>query len=450
MKMQIYEAWKLKFEHPDWKRHPELGLVDKILEKNPYLLAIAAPDIRAGNKDSNYGRGDTPSVEQIVRAAILKEIKGYDYRELELAQSDSRICEHFMKVEPARPYSFQVLQKYISKISEGTLTKLLVEMNKIAIAEGIEDLEKFREDSTVVETNIHYPTNNSLVWDCIKESHRLLSHLQDEINTLGCENYRTEGKKTYFKINVTKSNDERVTLFRKQLGLFTECINQVSNIIKKKLEYATNIRVIGIFIALEALLPLMRLVYQMTYDREILGKQVPNDEKIFSIYELHTDIIVKGRRECKFGHKVDIGTGGSNLILTCTILGESKSDVELFKPTIETLKENYGVTPESIVTDGGYASGKNQEHALKEGIKNVVFNKITRSMKNVVESPLIEAELKSWRSGIEAVISNLKRGFNLRRCIWKGWEHFKQKVYWSIIAYNIRVMTGHMLRQMAT
>jgi IS5 family transposase len=122
--------------------------------------------------------------------------------------------------------------------------------------------------------------------------------------------------------------------------------------------------------------------------------------------------------------------------------------VELFKPTIETLKANYGITPESIVTDGGYASGNNKDFAVKEGIKNVVFNKITRSMKNVAESPLIEAELKSWRSGIEAVISNLKRGFKLKRCVWKGWEHFKQKVYWSIIAYNIRVMTGYMLRQM--
>ena len=200
--------------------------------------------------------------------------------------------------------------------------------------------------------------------------------------------------------------------------------------------------------ALEALLPLMELVYQMTHDKEILGEQVSSDEKIFSIYELHTDIIVKGRRECKFGHKVDIGTGGSNLILTCTILGENKNDVELFKPTIDTLKANYHITPKSIVTDGGYASGKNKNYAVSEGIINVVFNKITRSMKNVVASPSIEAELKSWRSGIEAVISNLKRGFKLRRCTWKGWEHFKQKVYWSIIAYNIRVMTGHMLRQM--
>ena len=447
--MELYEAWKLKFERPDWKRHPEFGLIDTILEKNPYLYGIIAPDIIDANKDSNYGRGDTPSVEQITRMALYKEMKSYDYRELEIAQTDSRICEHFTKINAARPYSFQVLHKYISRITEGTLSKLMVEINKVAIEEGIEDLKKFREDSTVIETNIHYPTNNSLVWDCIKESHRLLKHLKEEIDSLDYENYRTEGKKTYFKINVSKTGDQRADLFRKQLELFIKCINQVSNIVKKNLEYGTNIRVIGIIAALESLLPLMNMVFQMTYNKEILGEQVPSDDKIFSIYELHTDIIVKGRRECKFGHVIDIGTGTSNLILTCAMHGEKISDEKQFGPTLDKLKSDYEMTPEDVATDGGYASKKNLEYAIESGIKNVVFNKITRSMKNIVESPSKEDELKKWRSGIEAVISNLKRGFNLKRCTWKGWEHFKQKVYWSIISYNIRVMTSHILKELA-
>ena len=85
----------------------------------------------------------------------------------------------------------------------------MYEINKIAIDEGIEDLTKFREDSTVVETNIHYPTNNSLVWDCINASDRLLKQLQEEITLLNYEDYRTEGKKTFFKINVTGCSDQR-------------------------------------------------------------------------------------------------------------------------------------------------------------------------------------------------------------------------------------------------
>ena len=447
MKMKIFESWKLRFEQPDWTSDPELAFIDTILTMNPYLIEIVAPDITAGNKDSNFGRDDTPSVEQIVRMALYKEMRKLEYRDLVYTQKDSRICEQFTKINPARPYSFQVLQKYISRIKEETLAKLMVELNKIAIEEEIEDLTKFREDSTVVETNIHYPTNNTLVYDCIKESNRLLKNLKKIVNDLKYNNYHKEGKKRCFKINVSKSDKDRKELFKKQLELFTKCINQVSDISEMALDCAGNIRVISIIMAMNTLLPLMKQVHKMTYDREILGIQVPNDEKIFSIYELHTDIIVKGKQTCKFGHKVDIGTGASNLILTCSIPRGNPNDEKLFKNTIDTVKREYGKAPESVVTDGGYASRENQKHAIKVGVTNIVFNKITQSMKNIAESPFIEKALMQWRSGVEAVISNLKRGYKLVRCTWKGWAHFQRKLYWSIIAYNIRVMTGHMLTE---
>ena len=165
--MKLFENFKIKFEKPDWSRDPELGLVDTILEQHPRLIALLQEDVTRGQKKSVFGRKDTPSVEQIARAAIYKEIKGLDYRQLEYHQIDSRICALFIKIDELRPYSFQMYQKYISQIKAENLQKLLVELNKIAINEGIEDLEKIRQDSTVVETNIHYPTNNSLLWDCI-------------------------------------------------------------------------------------------------------------------------------------------------------------------------------------------------------------------------------------------------------------------------------------------
>jgi IS5 family transposase len=231
--MKLFEPLTLKFENGNWASDPELGLIDTILELNPKLIRMLEEDIIQGQADTGFGRQDTPSVEQIVRAAIYKEMKNLTYRELEYAQEDSRICEHFVKINPMAPYCFQTWQKYISRISEEKLEKFMVELNRVAINEGLEDLEKFRQETTVVETNIHYPTNNSLVWDCIKESERLLKHLKEEIEGLSYEEYRAKAKKTYFKINVSKNAEERVKLFQKQLKLFTECINQVSKIVKK-------------------------------------------------------------------------------------------------------------------------------------------------------------------------------------------------------------------------
>ena len=130
-------------------------------------------------------------------------------------------------------YSFQVFQKYISKIKSGNLEKLMAGINKTAVEEGIEDLKKIRQDSTVVETNIHYPTNNALVWDCIKTSQRLPERLREDIGRMDMEEYRRAAKKTCFKINVTKDTDERTKLFVEQPRRFGAYINHVSNIVKK-------------------------------------------------------------------------------------------------------------------------------------------------------------------------------------------------------------------------
>jgi IS5 family transposase len=194
---------------------------------------MLAPDITAGQKDPGFGRQDTPSVEQTVCAAIYKEMKHLDHRALEYAQEDSIICEQFVKINPDSPCSFQVMQEYISWISAGNLEKFMTGLNKIAIKEGLEDIKELRQDSTVIETNIHYPTNNSMVYGRAKESERLLGHLKEDPDGFGYEEYKAKAQRTCFKTNVEKDGEKRVKLFKKQLKLFAESINQISNIVKK-------------------------------------------------------------------------------------------------------------------------------------------------------------------------------------------------------------------------
>jgi transposase, IS5 family len=234
MKMSLFNQLATKTESRLWLNNPDLGLFDIILEMHPEFLDYVKDDIMSGQKSSNFGRGDMPSVDQILRAAIYKEVKGLDYRGLAEAQGDSRSCAEFIKLDPNRFYGFTMYQSYISKISSESLSKLMFALNRIAITEGLENIEQFRQDSFVVESNIHYPTNNSLVWDCIKESYRLLDQLSKEVSDLKYQNYMKGAKKTYFKINNTKSGDKRADLFNKQLILFTKTINSISNSIKKK------------------------------------------------------------------------------------------------------------------------------------------------------------------------------------------------------------------------
>jgi transposase, IS5 family len=450
--LKLLNDLKLQFEKELWALSPELAVMDTILNQHPEIYEMVKKDITMGEEGSSFGRQDKPTVEQIVRAAIYKEMKSLTYRELEYAQHDSRMCSVFIKLDDRKPFSFKAYQKYISRISGESLNKVMIAINEIAMGEGLEDGKSIRTDSTVVETNIHYPTNNSLVWDCIKTIDRLLKKLKDSGVQMKPRSYRKQAKKNHYKINNTKKKEEREEEFKKQLKLLRSSINQAERAFTAPLPKTIEgwIEAQAVIKELRELLPKAEKVYTITWRHEILGEAVPNKKKIFSIFEDHTDIVVKGGREVEFGHKVNLAGGRSNLILDCRILDGNPADAAIYGDVIDRIHENYGTIPRNIVTDGGYASTANARIAQGKGIINIVFNKIKGSLKNIVRSKNIETRLKKWRSGIEAVISNLKRGYELFRCEWKTRARFDAKVYWNVIVYNIRVMTGALLAKMQT
>lgn len=443
--MQLFNDVTLKLSQADFKHYPAFALIDTILEKNPNLVEILKEDILGNNDPSKFGRKDQPSVEQIVRFALFKEVNSLKYEDLALAQIDSKICESFVKLEVSKPFSSSVLHKYISRIRPESLQEFFQELNKIALQEGFEDLEKIRNDTTVVQSHIHYPTNNSLVWDCIHKSHQLLSQLKAEHEEIRYRDYTTGAKKNYFKLNNQKRGNKWEERFKKQLTTFTKSINQVSEVLKKKdLPFTT--KSIGLFHALEILLKQMRQIYDVAYRGEIKKEKVPNEDKLFSIYEPHTDIIVKGSREVQFGHKVQLTGGKSNLIMDCEIYDGNPNDSQLFQRSINRLEEIYGIVPEAAATDGGYYSKANEEFAQEKGIKNLTFNKI-KDCWHLTTSKMMKTILEKWRSGKEAVISNLKRGQRIFRANWQGRAGFEAKVLWSVIAYNFRTMTRQFICQ---
>jgi transposase, IS5 family len=449
--MKLLNELAFTLENPYWAADTEFALLDTILTMHPEIYELVRSDFSAHARKS-LGRKDSPTIEQILRGALYKEMKHLTYRELEYAQHDSRICALFIKLDGRSPISFAVWQKYISTIKAETLEKVMIAINKIAQAEGLEDFSKMRPDSTAIETNIHYPTNNSLMWDCIKTFDRILARLAEETGgVIRGRRYKKQAKKHFFKINNTKPGEKRQETVKKQLKLLRTSINQAetARAMLPSLRYLSDYAA-ALAGELKELLPKAEKVYNMTHRHELLGEKVPSEDKLYSIFEDHTDIIVKGSREATFGHKVNLATGKSNLIIDCRILDGNPSDKQAYGGVIDRIKKNYGVVPRDVVTDGGFASLENQRLAKSRGVINIVFNKIVGSLKNVTSSMNIETRLKKWRSGIEAVISNLKRGFDIFRCEWKTRAHFDAKVYWSVLAYNIRVMTGMLVNRAQT
>jgi hypothetical protein len=203
--MKTFNDLCLRFENPVWQHYPELAVMDSILESHPELVNLVKDDVTRGSRSQRLGRKDGPSVEQIMRAAIYKEIKRVEYRQLEADLYDSTVCREFIKLDGRQPFSFEVLHKYISIIRKESLVNLMFAINRLMIGEGIEDVQKVRIDSTVVEAPIHYPTNNALVWDCFKEFYRLVAQLKKHCRELKVKNHKKQAKKTITRSTSAKN-----------------------------------------------------------------------------------------------------------------------------------------------------------------------------------------------------------------------------------------------------
>ena len=457
--MEILDNLRLKFESPLWAKAPQFAVIDLILEERPDIINIVKEDVLKDVKNNNMGRKDCLSVEQVLRAAIYKELKGLTYEELEFDQYDSTICREFLHIM-RKPFSESLLQKFISKVSAQSINKILIEINKIAGEFGYEDFKDIRTDSTPVEADVQRPTNNSLVYDCIKTATIFFEKIKQRyvFKYEEIEKTREEAKKINYELNNVKGKknenqsqkenkaEKMKLLFTGYLELHQSIHKEVICLIECGLDEFTPCDK-------EKILNLeknMSTVYTNAYRFQIEGIKVENKDKIFSIYEEHTDIIVKGIRDIVFGHKINLSTGRSNLILYCNVEDGNPKDTDLFQAPILEIEKNYNVEQfRSSSTDGGYASLVNRDFA-KEKFVNVVFTKVVGSLQNIVESIDIENELKRWRAGIEGNISNVKRKFNIGRVVWKGKARFDAKIFWSVVAYNIRVLTGHILGTLKT
>jgi IS5 family transposase len=436
----------LDFDQPIWDNDSELFIMDTILDKNPHFIKEASscfPNVHHETK-ATVGRAGM-TLEQIVRAAFYKFYKRLNFRDLSDHTEDSKKGRRFMKMEYGQYFSYQALQANISKINSDILKNIYIKVNQYALALGVDDGKKVRMDSTVIKTNIHHPTNATLLWDCIRVSCRLVMATKKLLQITGFRNYQKNAKKLLFKIVNTKGKDKRRPLFKKMLKAASCCERQVEQAIEQLSSHVFSDQQQekqrkSLFKELSALLKNMKTIIDVAYRFEINDEEVPVSDKLFSLFEDHTDCIKKGGRQVLFGHKVNFSSGKSNLILDCILEQGNPSDINYFPGTLDNIHQNYGVIPRDVATDGCYASKDNLLDAIDRGIVNIVFNKVKGSMQNIASSKKMETMLKKWRSGIEAVISNFKRGLNASTCTWKGWEAFQCFVLWCLITFNMRII----------
>lgn len=431
-----------RIDHPHAE---ELQKISDILDANPIINDWVLQDLTRDKNLINTG-AQGMSAEQVIRAAIVKQMEEYSYEELAFHLVDSVSYRSFCRIGFAdKGFQKSALCANIKAISPETLEAI----NRIIVAYGqakkIERGKQSRIDCTVVSSNIHEPTDSSLLWDSVRVLTRMLGKSKDQFNDLNIyyTDHTRRAKRRMLGVMNAKNNKVRKQQYQDLLKVTHKAFSYAQNAISL-LEDPALVSP-GLFDSAQdkaeefkEILLLTEKVIDQTTRRVINGESVPASEKIVSIFEPHTDIIKKDRRETFYGHKICLSGGSSNLITDCIILDGNPADTDLTCQMLERHKDIYGYYPLKAALDGGFASKENLESAKGKGIKDVCFAK-KRGLKeeDMCRSTWVYKRLRRFRAGIESGISWLKRCFGLTRCTWKTHESFKSYVWTSIVSANL-------------
>ena len=333
-----------------------------------------------------------------------------------------------------------MLNKNIKALSEQTWQSINRELIGYAKDQNIEKGRQTRVDCTVVESNIHKPYDSTLLWDSVRVLTRLLHKAKDDygLGKLNFHDHTRRAKKRMLAIDNAKNEKYRNQKYKDLLKVASKCIGYAHSAIELIQSSIASTGAMLLCFDLKHYVKLSQQVLDQTERRVIHGERVPASEKVFSLFEPHTDIIIKDRRETFYGHKVCLTGGGSNLIIDCLITKGNPADSTLTERTLERQKEIYNRYPLKVALDGGFASKENLNIAKGMGIKDVCFAK-KRGLKvdDMCRSEWVYRRLKRFRAGIESGISWIKRCFGFARCNWKGLRSFKSYVWASIVSANL-------------
>ena len=420
----------------------ELRVIHRMIDENPEIAELIYLDLVRGLANPKMGRLGRMTAEQVFKAIIIKQVNGFTFDSLAFHLEDSRAYRAFcgFGIGDKLP-SKSALNRDFKKIRPETLEKINHVILGAAKAEGIEKGRKVRVDCTVVESNIHHPTDSSLLWDCVRVLSGFTLRAQEKFGVPAFDR-RRRAKKRAMQILNAKNKAARVKPYRDLLKVTREVVDNAGQV-AAKLEtcFEDNFDAIAIANELRHYMPLAERVMFQTKIRILDKEKLPSKEKLVSIFEPHTDIIIKDRRDVLYGHKIVVTSTASGLFSDLVIEKGNPADSQLAVKMIERQIDIYGRSPRQAAYDGGFASKDNLKNIQDLGVSDAVFAK-KRGLEivDMAKSVWVYKQLRNFRAGVEGMISFLKRGFGLTRCTWSGFESFKAYAWSSVLSANLLLM----------
>jgi len=414
-----------------------LQAISRWLDGQRPLVSLVAGDLRRqGVRET--GRRGLPA-ETVLRCGLLKQQRQLSYEELAFHLEDSLSFRAFARLPLRWSPKKSVLHQTISAIRPQTWEAVNQALLVSAQQEKLESGTTVRIDSTVSAALMHQPSDSTLLWDAVRVMSRLLRRAGrlPGAPTIDWRDRRRLAKKRAREIDYSRGKSKKRQLYR-ELIIATQATRAELQAVAAGMAEIIGAAAERWRTAVDHYLPLIARIISQSERRVLHGEAVPAGEKLVSLFEPHADIIVKGRRPVQYGHKLNLVTGKSGLILDLVVEAGNPADAERFLPMLDRQIARRGGPPRQTAADGGYASRDNLKQAKARGVKDIAFHKKCGiAIADMVKSPGVYRRLRNFRAGIEAGISCFKRVYGAGRCTWRGLDHFKAYIWSAVVAHNL-------------
>jgi IS5 family transposase len=308
---------------------PLLQAICDFLDKQPALVERVRRDLVCGLKQPDHGRRGL-TAPQVLRALVLMRLKNWDYRELRERIADGITLRAFTNFYCEEVPKHDAFNRSFNRLTPATLKAINELVVEAAVKLGLEDGRKLRVDTTVVETDIHHPTDNTLLWDVVRVLTRLLGRLAEALELPRISGFRNRSRAAHRRMYEIQrmttrqrqgAGSQQTAAYRALIAIAEEVVASARTALDdtaamrgKDPLTALNIKALREEIAHYC--DLGTRVIGQARRRVLDGEQVPTSEKIYSIFEPHTDLIKRGkvRTPVEFGHKVFLAESARGLI----------------------------------------------------------------------------------------------------------------------------------------
>jgi len=442
-----------------WMTH-----ADEVLEDEQLVATVYEALAKRHPKSRSRGRQATPA-EVVLRLMILKHVRNWSYYILEREVRANLVYRDFTRVGAAKMPDAKTMGRWGRALGPQVIKRVHEQIVEIARTKEVIEGRRMRVDTTVTETNIHHPTDSSLLGDGVRVLTRTMKKITKIAGEVGTK-LRNRSRSVKLRVlDIARAarakgpqSQEKLKRNYRQLlestsrvaGQARQFSKEIADGIKRSKDIVKQLALEGLRQEIDTMIPRVKQVMKQTRARIFRG-DTRSEGKIFSLFEPSTEIIRKGKaaKPNEFGKMVKLQEAENQIIIDYEVYDRRPNDADLLVPAIEAHQAKLGRTPHLVAADAAFYSDKNEKAAKMKGVKRVcVPNRSTKSAERKREQKKRWfRQGQKWRTGSEGRVSVTKRRHGLNRCRYKGDDGMKRWVGFGVIADNLINIGGTLAKR---